>query len=100
MKKTRSKTKKSEPDEMRPEYDFKRMKGGVRGKYYKAYRAGHQVKIHQADGTVTVQHFKLEEGAVMLERDVQDYFPDSESVNEALRFLIRAVREREPLSER
>ena len=29
----------AERDDMRPEYDFKSMKDGVRGKYYKAYRA-------------------------------------------------------------
>ena len=50
------------------------MAGGVRGKYYKAYRAGHTAKIHKSDGTTTVQYFTLEEGAVMLEPDVQDYF--------------------------
>jgi hypothetical protein len=60
MKKAMSKTTRSKPDEMRPEYDFTKMKGGVRGKYYRAYRAGHQVKIHQVDSTVTVLHFKLE----------------------------------------
>jgi hypothetical protein len=73
---------------MRPEYDFENMRGGVRGKYYKAYRAGHTVKIHQADGTTTVQHFQLEDGAVLLEPDVREYFPDSEAVNKALRCLI------------
>lgn len=78
----------AERDELRPEYDFKSMKGGVRGKYYKAYRAGHTVKIHKADGTTTVQYFKLEEGAVLLEPDVREYFPNSETVNEALRGLI------------
>ncbi len=41
------------------EYDFAKMKGGVRGKYYKAYRAGHTVKIHKANGTITIQHFRL-----------------------------------------
>lgn len=51
-----------ENDDMRPEYDFKSMKGGVRGKYYKAYRAGHTVKIHQDNGTTIVQHFQLEDG--------------------------------------
>jgi hypothetical protein len=75
-------------DDMRPEYDFKSMKGGVRGKYYKAYRAGHTVKIHKADGRTIVQHFRLEEGAVLLEPDVRKYFPDSETVNTALRGLI------------
>lgn len=88
MKKGISKPKDAEPDEMRPEYDFKSMADGVRGKYYKAYRAGHTVKVHQADGTVTVQHFKLEDGAVMLEPDVREYFPTSEAVNQALRCLI------------
>jgi len=73
---------------MRAEYDFKSMKGGVRGKYYKAYRAGHTVKIHKANGTIIVQHFKLQEGAVMLEPDVRKYFPDSDAVNKALRGLI------------
>lgn len=73
---------------MRPEYDFKNMKGGVRGKYYKAYRAGHTVKIHKINGTESVQHFTLEEGAVLLEPDVRKYFPTSQAVNKALRGLI------------
>jgi len=64
------------------------MKGGVRGKYYKAYRTGHTVKIHKANGTIAVQHFQLEDGAVLLEPDVREYFPDSEAVNTALRGLI------------
>jgi hypothetical protein len=88
MKKRTSKSKATEPDEMRSEYDFKNMADGVRGKYYKAYRAGHTVKVHKADGTITVQHFKLEDGAVMLEPDVREYFPTSEAVNKALRCLI------------
>ncbi len=73
---------------MRSEYDFANMKDGIRGKYYKAYRAGHTVKIHTADGTTLVQHFALEDGAVILEPDVREYFPDSEAVNTALRCLI------------
>jgi hypothetical protein len=76
-----------ERDDMRSEYDFKNMKGGVRGKYYKAYRAGHTVTIHKTDGTTDVQRFTLE-GAVLLEPDVRKYFPDSETVNRALRGLI------------
>ena len=80
-----------EEDDMRPEYDFSQ---GVRGKHYRAYREGHTVKIHQADGSVTVQHFTLEEGAVMLEPDVQAYFPDSDSVNKALRGLIALIPEK------
>ena len=70
---------------MQSEYDFR---GGVRGKHYKAYRQGNTVTIHKSDGTTDVQHFKLEEGAVLLEPDVREYFPDSETVNNALRGLI------------
>jgi len=78
-------------DDMRPEYDFANMTGGVRGKYYQAYRAGHEVHIHHEDGTIEKQYFTLEDGAVMLAPDVRQYFPDSEAVNEALRCLIPLV---------
>ena len=78
-------------EDMRPEYDFSAMKGAVRGKYYKAYREGHKVEIHKADGSTSVQFFKLEDGAVMLEADVRKYFPNSESVNKALRSLIEIL---------
>jgi hypothetical protein len=81
---------KPESAEMLPEYDFTGKKG-VRGKYYQAYRRGHTVKIHQEDGTVRVQYFTLQEGAVMLEPDVREYFPTSESVNQALRSLITLI---------
>ncbi len=81
----------SEKEDMKSEYDFSRMKGAVRGKYYKAYQAGHKVVIHQVDGTTSIQYFRLEEGAVMLESDVRKYFPSSESVNRALRSLIAII---------
>ncbi|CAG0934204.1 hypothetical protein TFLX_03395 [Thermoflexales bacterium] len=74
--------------EMRAEYDLASMDGGVRGKYYQAYRAGHTVKIQREDGTTVVQHFELKDGVVLLEPDVREYFPDSASVNAALRCLI------------
>lgn len=77
--------------EMKPEYDFAQRKG-ERGKYTLSYRTGHTVRIHQPDGTVTEQHFSLEDGAVMLEPDVRAYFPDSESVNAALRSVIELVK--------
>lgn len=77
-------------DEMRPEYDFTGKKG-VRGKYYRDYQQGYTVRIEQPDGTVTVQHFTLAEGTVMLDPDVRRYFPDSESVNNALRSLIGLI---------
>ncbi len=57
-------------DDMRPEYDFR---GGVRGKYYKEYMKGTNV--------------------VLLDPDVSAVFPDSESVNQALRVLIKAASE-------
>lgn len=78
-------------DDMKAEYDFSNMKGSARGKYYKAYRGGHKVEIHHADGTASVQFFKLEDGAVMLEPDVRKYFPNSDSVNKALRSLIQST---------
>ena len=74
--------------DMQAEYDFSAMKGGVRGKHYEAYRAGHTIKIHQDDGTTLVQNFKLEDGAVVIEPDLREYFPDAASVNNALRCLI------------
>ena len=95
MKKGTSKKAKAkietENDDMLAEYDFTKMKGGVRGKYYQAYRQGHTVTIHKTDGTTVVQHFKLEDGAVVLDRDVREYFPDAETVNQALRALIALI---------
>jgi hypothetical protein len=58
MKKAETK-KPTLSDEMRPEYDFSAMIGGVRGKYYKAYREGHKVVVHKEDGKDSVRYFKL-----------------------------------------
>ena len=87
MKRSRSHTTNAD---MLPEYNFQGKKG-VRGKYYRAYRKGHTVRIYEADGTVQVQHFTLADGAVMLEPDVRAYFPNSEAVNQTLRSLIALV---------
>lgn len=70
---------------MRQEYDFRT---GVRGKHYKAYRKGHAVKIHKSNGSVLVQHFALEEGAIMLDPDLKKRFRNSDAVNKALRSLL------------
>lgn len=43
------------------------------------------------DGSCVVQHFKLEDGAVMLAPDVREYFPDADAVNQALRALIGLI---------
>jgi len=76
----------ADPDsgEMREDYDFSK---GVRGKHYRAYRAGHLVRVHKPDGGVEERYFTLQEGAVMLDPDLKARFPDSDSVNRALRSL-------------
>lgn len=56
--------KPDDDDELLPEYD---LTGGVRGKYVERYRQGTNV--------------------VLLDPDVAEKFPTSESVNEALRRL-------------
>ncbi|MCP4167012.1 MAG: hypothetical protein GY759_14145 [Chloroflexi bacterium] len=76
---------------MLPEYDFSEMSGGIRGKYFQAFREGHTVRILKEDGSVEVHYFTLEEGAIMLEPDVREYFQDSDAVNQALRGLIALV---------
>jgi hypothetical protein len=79
--------KNNDINEMREEYDFS---GGVLGKHFEAYRKGHTVKIDKQDGSVEMHYFSQEDGAVMLDPDVRKHFPDSESVNKALRSLITA----------
>lgn len=80
----------NEDDEMLPEYDFSG-KAGVRGKYYQAMRDGYTIKINRQDGTTLIQQITRPEGTVTLDPDVQVYFPDAESVNTALRSLIRLI---------
>jgi hypothetical protein len=75
----------SNENDMKEEYDFSK---GVRGKHYKSFRKGHEVHIHQSDGSTQVHYFTQEDGSVMLDPDVKIHFPDSESVNNALRALI------------
>jgi len=74
-----------EENNMRAEYDFI---GGVRGKHYRAMQVGYTITIHQADGTTITKDVMPKEGAVVIEPDIRTYFPDSESVNRALRCLI------------
>jgi hypothetical protein len=63
-------------DNLRPEYDFSKMKGGVRGKYVERYQAGTNV--------------------VLLDPDVAHAFPTSDSVNEALRLLMQIAQRQKP----
>jgi hypothetical protein len=86
--------KRADETEMRSEYDFSG-KQGVRGKYSQAYQTGHTVRVDHEDGTTTTRYFTLEEGAVLLAPDVRVYFPDSESVNQALRGLIELIPQRQ-----
>ncbi|MEH1820440.1 MAG: hypothetical protein V7L31_15415 [Nostoc sp.] len=60
-------------NDMLPESDFT---DGDRGKHYQAYRGRHTVTIHQTDETSVVQHFTLENGAVILDPDVREDFTD------------------------
>jgi hypothetical protein len=88
MKTTKSKKKKS--IEMRAEYDFSKAE---RGKFYRPLDKGYTVHVKQSDGTETVNHYTLAEGAILLEPDVREYFPDSLAVNEALRSLIHLMKQ-------
>lgn len=80
-------------NDMLPEYDFNRKKG-VRGKYAKALNQGYSIRVTKEDGTVSVMQFVPREDTVVLDPDVKSYFPDSKSVNRALRSLIQLIPER------
>jgi hypothetical protein len=64
-------------DDLRAEYDFSKMTGGVRGKYVDRYRAGTNL--------------------VLLDPDIAQAFPTDASVNEALRLLLQ-IAHRQPFS--
>jgi hypothetical protein len=68
MKKTTKKRRAA--DELRQQYDLSSLKGGVRGKHFEHYQAGTNL--------------------VLLSPDVARHFPNEQSVNSALRMLIRA----------
>lgn len=68
---------------MLDEYDFTGKKG-VRGKYHEAFKKGYTVRVIKENGTTDEQYF------ASIEADVHNYFPDSDSVNTALRSLISA----------
>ena len=81
-------TKKKKNEEVWAEYDFSK---GERGKFYRPLDKGYTVHVHKKDRTVVVNQYKLTEGTILLAPDVAEYFPDSESVNEALRSLIQLI---------
>jgi hypothetical protein len=61
-----------EDDDLRPEYDFATMKGGVRGKYVSRLRKGTNL--------------------VLLDPEVAAAFPSADAVNEALRGVLNTTR--------
>lgn len=71
-----------------PQYDFA---GGKRGMRYRAMQSGYTITVRQSDGTTLVKEVRPRDDAVILEPDVLEYFPDSESVNTALRSLIKLI---------
>ena len=71
-----SQSKRRRADKLRPEYDFSR---GVRGKHHTAYKTGTNVAL--------------------LDADVARAFPDSDSVNRALRLLLE-IAEKQNTSKR
>ena len=66
------KTHNNPTDELRPEYDFSTMKGGVRGKYARRFREGTNI--------------------VLVEPEVAEAFPTEDAVNEALRGVLNTTR--------
>jgi len=73
MKKPSRRRETTDRDTMRPEYDFS---NGIRGATAKRYASGANV--------------------VMIDPELLDVFPDSKSVNEALRALAPFLRKRRP----
>jgi len=64
-----NKHKNGKPDELRSEYELGLLKGGVRGKYLKHYRAGTNLAL--------------------LAPEVRAAFPTDQAVNRALRSLMK-----------
>ena len=76
-----------EPEpEMSDEYDFTG-KIGVRGNYAARLRNGYTIVVHRADGTTTTERH-MPASMIVLNPDVQAYFPDANAVNQALRAMI------------
>ncbi len=67
-------------DELRSEYDESLLKNGVRGKYADRYAAGTNI--------------------IRLAPDVAAKFPNDESVNEALRWVMRLAEDAERITNR
>ena len=89
----KKKNKPLKENDILPEYDLKGKKG-VRGKYVEALKQGYSIRVTNDDGTVSVKQFVPRDNTVVLDPDVKAYFPDSDSVNRALRSLIELIPEK------
>lgn len=58
----------TDKDDLRAEYDLKKLGKGVRGKYFKRYSEGSNV--------------------VVIDPDLRDEFPNAKAVNDALREIL------------
>jgi hypothetical protein len=67
------KAKPKKEDDVRPEYDLSKLKGGVRGKHSKRYQAGTNLAL--------------------LAPEVRAAFPTDQDVNKALRSVMRKRKE-------
>ena len=61
-------------DDLRPEYDLSKLKGGMRGKYAKRFHQGTNL--------------------VLLSPDIAKYFPNEQAVNAALKSLVGIAKAR------
>jgi hypothetical protein len=95
--------KKTDEDDLRPEYDFDFSKG-VRGKYYNPKQPVDLSDIPETDFTNAVRgrsNVVLRHGIfrVSLDEDVARHYTSDEAVNDALRMLIAEGRAPEPRNE-
>jgi hypothetical protein len=65
-------------DDLKTDYDLRKLGEGVRGKYAAQYQAGHNL--------------------VLLDPDVAEAFPNDQAVNEALRLLLKLAKTHVKLS--
>lgn len=72
-------------EDMREEYDFS---GGIRGKHVREMHEGYTISIKNEDGTITQKVVGPSKNVVLIEDDLLEFFPDSDSVNHALRTLV------------
>jgi hypothetical protein len=84
-----AKTNKSETKgDMLPNYDFSK---GEKPNYAKKFSGGAVITIHSSNGKSSKKKIIQKQSLVILDADVSKVFPDTKSVNSALRHLIAAL---------